>query len=45
MTNADMAEDVYNNFKKEAGKIGPEYSKDNVMEDMPMEEDMMIPAL
>ena len=45
MTNADMAEDVYNNFKKEAGKIGPEYSKDNVMEDMPMEDDMMIPAL
>ena len=45
MTNAEMADDVYESFKTNAGKIGPEYSKDNVMEDMPMEDDMMIPAL
>lgn len=45
MTNAEMADNVYESFKTNAGKIGPEYSKDNVMEDMPMEDDMMIPAL
>lgn len=45
MTNTEMADSVYANFKANAGKIGPEYSKDNVMEDMPMEDDMMIPAL
>ena len=45
MTNAEMADDVYESFKTNAGNIGPEYSKDNVMEDMPMEDDMMIPAL
>lgn len=44
MTNVEMADFVYESFKTNAGEIGPEYSKDNVMEDMPMEDDMMIPA-
>ena len=45
MTNADMADDVYEGFKKYAGNVGTEYSRENAMDEMPVQEDMMIPAL
>lgn len=45
MTNADMADDVYESFKKYAGNVGTEYSRENAMDEMPVQEDMMIPAL
>ena len=45
MTNADMADDVYENFKKVAGNVGTEYSRENAMDEMPVQDDMMIPAL
>ena len=45
MTNADMANDVYENFKKVAGNVGTEYSRENAMDEMPVQDDMMIPAL
>lgn len=45
MTNADMAEDVYESFKKYAGNVGTEYSRENAMDEMPVQEDMMVPAL
>ena len=45
MTNADMADDVYESFKKVAGNVGTEYSRENAMDEMPVQDDMMIPAL
>lgn len=43
MTNSDMADSVFESFKKQAGKIGPEYIINNALEEMP-EDDMAIPA-
>ena len=45
MTNADMADDVYESFKKYAANVGTEYSRENAMDEMPVQDDMMIPAL
>ena len=44
MTNTEMADDVFSSFKSNAGKCGAEYVVENALEEMPMEDDMAIPA-
>lgn len=45
MSNAEMAESVFNNFKSVAGTVGQEYVLDNTVGNMEMEDEFAIPAL